>query len=94
MAGKDDGIMDILDTPDVAVWAKGIRKGADVPSDRVREPSKIASMTLRIVSSGKSRRKKEKGELMVDPANREEMEKVSAAHASLTDESGYAKQEQ
>lgn len=91
MAGKDNddsGIMDILDTPDVAVWAKGIsKKGTDVPSDRVREPSKIASMTLHT--------RTKKGEsLMVDPANKQEMAKVvAAAHAPLTDESEYAKQE-
>ncbi|MGI0018873.1 MAG: hypothetical protein ACREAY_00215 [Nitrososphaera sp.] len=77
------GIMDITDTPDVAVWAKGIKKNAGAPSDRVKEPSKIASMTLH--------RTTKDGEIMVDPANKKEVAKAIAEHSSMTDESGYGK---
>lgn len=77
------GIMDITDTPDVAVWAKGIRKNAGAPSDKVKEPSKIASMTLH--------RATKDGEIMVDPANKKEVAKAVAEHSPMTDESGYGK---
>lgn len=92
------GIMDISDTPDVAVWSKGIGKGIEVPSDKVRQPSKISSMTLHVKRrSGTHNGKKEEesGELMVDPANKEEMARVVGRHVSLTDDESeyYAKQE-
>ena len=79
MAGSAGGeIMDISDTPDVAVWAKGARK---TPPDSVREPSKIASMTLHV--KGRN--------VMVDPANEKEVAKVQ--EWTLTDESDYGGQE-
>ena len=81
---EEAGIMDITDTPDVAVWAKGIRKSAGTPSDMVKEPSKLASMTLH-------RTTKEGGEIMVDPANKKEVAKAVAEHSPMTDESGYGR---
>ena len=78
------GIMDITDTPDVAVWAKGIRKSTGAPSDMVKEPSKLASMTLH-------RTTKDGVEIMVDPANKKEVAKAIAEHSSMTDESGYGR---
>lgn len=81
-AGGD--IVDITDTPDVAVWAKGIKKkGAGAPSDAVKEPSIIASMTLHLNTKG--------GEIMVDPANKKEVAKALAERTSVTDESEYGK---
>ncbi|AIF85122.1 hypothetical protein NTE_03088 [Candidatus Nitrososphaera evergladensis SR1] len=97
-ADKDDdedndsnNIIDILDTPDVAVWAKGIGKGAGAPSDRVKEPSKIVSMMPHIVKATTKKEGKGGMELMIDPASKKDMAKVSAEHASLTDESDYAR---
>lgn len=85
MAGNAGGeIMDISDTPDVAVWAKGIRKGVNVPPDTVKEPSKIASLTLHVKGT-------ESREVMIDPADKNEVAK--ARGRALTDESGYGKQE-
>jgi hypothetical protein len=84
MAGKAAGIMDISDTPDVAVWARGIRRGLGTPSDAVREPSKIASIMLHLTPA-KSR------EIMVDPADKRQMSKVQAEGGSLTDESEYGR---
>ena len=91
-----NGIMDIADTPDVAVWSKGIRKGAHVPSDRVKEPSKIASTTLHIQEqqsgAGNIRATKEEGVgIAVDPADKEEVAGAVAKGASLTDESDLFK---
>lgn len=89
------GIMDISDTPDVAVWAKGIRRGgADVPSDKVKEPSKNTSMMLRAARKPATTATEREGGLLVDPASKKEMAKVSAADlATLTDESGYVQRE-
>ena len=78
-----DGIMDIADTPDVAVWAKGIRKNAGLPSDVVKEPSKVASVTLY--------QNTKDGERMVDPANKLDVARAIAKRALVTDDSGYGK---
>lgn len=75
-AGGD--IMDIADTPDVAVWARGARKGA--PSGTVKEPSKIASLTLHVRGA----------ESQVDPADKKQVAK--AQKNTLTDDSGYGGQ--
>lgn len=77
-------IMDISETPDVAVWAKGIWRKAIVPSDKVKEPSKIASVTLYFTDSDK--------ELMVDAANKKDVARA-VKRVSLTDESGYGRQD-
>jgi hypothetical protein len=98
-----NNIVDILDMPDVAVWSKGIRSGIGVPSDRVREPSKIASTALLYVkeenphddgisSSNKGQGKAREGpKIIIDPANKAQMEKAELQHASLTDELEYVK---
>jgi hypothetical protein len=81
MAAKSAGIMDISDTPDVAVWAKGIRRGLGTSPDAVKEPSKIASTTLHLDLEGQ--------EIAVDPANKKQMSKAQAEGSSLTDESTW-----
>ena len=83
MAEPNDGIMDITDTPDVAVWAKGIRKDAVIPSDAVKEPSKVASVTLY--------QNTKDGEILVDAANKQDVAKAIAKHTPMTDESGHGK---
>lgn len=80
---ETDGIMDINDTPDVAVWAKGIRKNAFPPSDVVKEPSKVASVTLYQNIDNK--------EILVDPANKQDVAKALAKRTLMTDESGHGK---
>lgn len=77
------GIMDITETPDVAVWAKGIRKKYFFPSDKVNKPSKVSSMTLYFTEKGR--------ELLIDPANKREVERA-LRRSALTDESDYAQQ--
>jgi hypothetical protein len=81
---KSKEIIDILDSPDVAVWAKGIRKKATIPSDTVSEPSKNSSMTLYFVDNDR--------ESFVDPANNNDVARATR-HASLTDEANYGRQE-
>ncbi|MEO9294865.1 MAG: hypothetical protein ABI347_04615 [Nitrososphaera sp.] len=78
MAKAEGEIMDISDTPDVAVWAKAGRK---TPADAVKEPSKVASLSLHV----KGR------QAAVDAANEKEIAKAQGY--VLTDESGYGRQE-
>lgn len=75
-------MMDILDTPDVAVWAKGIRKKATSPSDKVKEPSKVSSVMLYFRDNDR--------ELMVDPANKKDVARA-VNRAYLTDESEHGR---
>lgn len=78
MAGKAGGeIMDISDTPDVALWVKDARRN---PPGTVREPSKITSLSLHIKGD----------EFPVDPANEKEVAKTKGR--TLTDESDYGKE--
>ena len=89
-SGKNLGnnIIDILDTPDVAVWAKGIRKGVNVPSDKVKEPSKITSTSpLQVNAQLKNGEKKEDCGPTIDPADKRDVGRAFAAKVSLTDES-------
>ncbi len=89
-----EGIMDISETPDVAVWVKRIREGIHMPSDTVKQSSKISSMTLhakkRSAKHNTTEEEKEKsGEVMVDPANKEDIAKAVGEHMCLTDEAEY-----
>ena len=70
-------IMDITDTPDVAVWSKEIRSKVHRPSDKVKEPSRVASTTLH---AGKNK-------VAIDPADKREVARAVASGTSLTDES-------
>ena len=71
------GITDITDTPDVAVWSKEIRSKVHRPSDKVKEPSRVASTTLRA----------KKNKVAIDPADKREVARAVASGTSLTDES-------
>ncbi len=71
------GIIDITDTPDVAVWSKEIRSKVHRPSDKVKEPSRVASTILHA----------EQNKVAIDPADKKEVAKAVASGASLTDES-------
>ena len=74
------GIMDITDTPDVAVWSKEIRSNVHRPSDKVKEPSRVASTALH---AGQNK-------LAIDPADKKEVARAIASGTSLTDESDLA----
>jgi len=56
---------------------QGIRSKVHRPSDKVKEPSRVASTTLHA----------EKNELAIDPADKKEVAKAVASGTSLTDES-------
>jgi hypothetical protein len=79
------GIMDILETPDVAVWSKGIMKKTNTPADKVQESSRVKSTTTHI-ERDESEEKQSNLQLTVDPANKEDVAKAIGTEASLSDE--------
>ena len=81
-----NGIIDILDDPDVAVWSKGIRNKTSAPVDKVLEPHHIKSITTHIEYSDRDKGKRSHPQQTVDPANKEEVAKAIDLGASLTDE--------
>lgn len=81
-----NGIIDILDDPDVAVWSKGIRNKISAPVDKVLAPHHIKSITTHIEYSDRDKAKRSHLQQTVDPANKEEVAKAIDLGASLTDE--------
>jgi hypothetical protein len=79
------GITDILDSPDVAVWSKGIMKKTNTPSDKVQEPSHVKLTTINI-EHNECEEKQSNLQQTVDPANKEDIAKAIGAKACLTDE--------
>ena len=79
------GIIDIVETPDVAVWSKGIMKKTNIPADKVQEPSRVRSTTTHI-EHDESEEKQSNLQQTMDPANKEDVAKAIGAEASLTDE--------
>ena len=81
-----NGIIDILDDPDVAVWSKGIRNKTSAPVDKVLAPHHIKSITTHIEYSDRDKAKRSHLQQTVDPANKEEVAKAIDLGASLTDD--------
>ena len=79
------GIIDIVESPDVAVWSKGITKKTNTPADKVQEPTRVKSTTTHI-QHDKGKEKQSHSEQTVDPANKEDVAKAIGLEASLTDE--------
>ena len=79
------GITDILDSPDVAVWSKGIMKKTNTPSDKVQEPPHVKLTTVNI-EHNPCEEKQSNLQQTVDPANKEDTSKAIDAEARLTDE--------
>jgi hypothetical protein len=78
------GIIDILDTPDVAVWSKGIMNKTNTPADKVREPYHIKS-TATHIEYREGEEKQSHLQQTVDPANKEDVAKAIDLGTSLTD---------
>jgi|SRR5919198_5649353 hypothetical protein len=79
------GIIDILESPDVAVWSKGIMKKTNTPADKVSQPSWVKS-TITHIEHDEWKEKQSNLQQTVDPANKEDVAKAIGAGASLTDE--------
>ena len=81
------GIVDIEDTPDVATWNMKIHikdDAAYIVDDRFRDAEKI--QTTLTTGIGLRDRKASKKDLIVDPANRKEIEGAIESGSTLTDE--------
>ena len=81
------GIVDIEDTPDVATWNKKIHikdDPAGVVDDRFHDAEEI--QTTLTTGIGLVDRKASKKDLIVDPANRKEVEEAIESGSTLTDE--------
>ena len=84
-ASTSTGIIDIVESPDVAVWSKGVMKKINRPADKVQEPSRVKSTTTHI-EHDKGEEKQSHLQQTVDPANKEDVAKAIGLGASLTDE--------
>ena len=80
-----NGIIDIVQSPDVAVWSKGIMKKIDTPADKVQQPFLIKSMTTTNIHYGEDKEKQIHIQENVDPANKEDVDKATGSGTSLTD---------
>ncbi len=81
------GIVDIEDTPDVATWNKKIHTKVDsagIIDDRFHNAEKI--QTPLTIGIGLRHRKPYKKDLIVDPANKKEIEEAIESGSTLTDE--------
>jgi hypothetical protein len=79
------GIIDIVESPDVAVWSKEIMKKTNTLFNKVQKPSRVKSTTTHI-EQDKEEEKQSHLQQTVDPANKEDVAKAIGLGASLTDE--------
>lgn len=79
------GIIDIVESPDVAVWSKEIMKKTNTLFNKVQKPSRVKSTTTHI-ERDKEEEKQSHLQQTVDPANKEDVAKAIGLGASLTDE--------
>ena len=80
-------IIDINDTPDIATWNKKLHieeNASAVNANGLNDAEKIRSS--RIIGIGLRDKKALKKDLIVDPANRKEMEEATKSGFTLTDE--------
>ncbi len=90
-------IIDIMDSPDIAVWSKAITNKIRVPADKVKEPSKVElAITEYIIKDYEEKHSGKvlahdhlKEEVPVDAANRKDVSKVVDLGATLTDEASF-----
>ena len=81
-----NGIVDILDEPDVAVWSKGMMNKTNTPADKVQQPHHIKSAATHIeYREGEREKQNNLQEMVVDPANKEDVAKAINLGTSLTD---------
>jgi hypothetical protein len=86
------GILDITDTPDVAVWNKSVQIKSNVasmvkhPKERENEETQIIGIGLRKERSKDDDDKKDKkSSTIIDSANQEDIDNVVNSGSTLTD---------
>jgi hypothetical protein len=82
------GIIDIDDTPDVATWnqkihIKGDTTGIMAVNSRLHDAETLAPTTINI---GLREKKGSKEDLIIDPANKKEIDEAIRSGLTLTDE--------
>ena len=81
------GIIDINDTPDIATWNKKLHiegNGSRIVANGLNDAEKMQSLTT--IGIGLRDKKAPKKDLIVDPANRKEVEEATNSGFTLTDE--------
>jgi hypothetical protein len=82
-------ILDITQTPDVATWNKGTQIKSNAESTIKKPEERVEGITLGKVTPTNTTtielKEKEYGQLIIDPADKEEVSKVVNSGASLTD---------
>jgi hypothetical protein len=82
-------IIDIDDTPDVATWNKKVHikeDAVDIIASRFHDAEKIEMPTTIGIGIGLRDKKASKKDLVVDPANRKDIEGAIKSGSTLTDE--------
>jgi hypothetical protein len=80
------GIIDIDDTPDVATWNKKIHIKEDPADITVNELHEVEIPPPRAISIGLREKKGSKQDLIIDPANKKEVDEAIKSGSTLTDE--------
>ena len=81
------GVIDINDTPDIATWNKKLHieeNGSGIVANGLNDAEKMQRLTT--IGIGLRDKKAPKKDLIVDPANRKEVEEATNSGFTLTDE--------
>ena len=78
------GIIDINDTPDIATWNKKLHIEENASGTVANDAEKMQTLTT--IGIGLRDKKAPKKDLIVDPANRKEVEEATDSGFTLTDE--------
>ena len=82
------GILDIADTPDVAVWNKSVQIKSDVTNQSKHSKDRDNGETQTIAFGFRKGRRKEdddKDSAIIDPANQKDIDDVVNSGSTLTD---------
>jgi hypothetical protein len=80
------GIIDIDDTPDVATWNKKIHIKEDAADRTVNELHEVEIPPPRTIGIGLREKKGSKQDLIIDPANKKDVDEAIKSGLTLTDE--------
>jgi hypothetical protein len=78
------GILDITDTPDVAVWNKSVQIKSNVES-MVKYPKERENGEAQTIGIGLRKEQSKDSPTIIDPANQEDIDAVVNSGSTLTD---------
>ena len=76
------GILDIADTPDVAVWNKSVQIKSDVTNQSKQDETQTTGFGFR---KGRRKEDDDKDSAIIDPANQKDIDDVVNSGCTLTD---------